>query len=79
MGKRFRKLDLDNSGSLSAEEFMSVPELQQNPIVQRVIAIFDADCNGEIDFKGFSFIKIEFQKRKIKFLIYRIYRRCLSV
>ena len=53
MGKRFRKLDLDNSGSLSAEEFMSVPELQQNPIVQRVIAIFDADCNGEIEFKGY--------------------------
>jgi len=42
---------------------MSVPELQQNPIVQRVIAIFDADCNGEIDFKGFNFIKIEFRKK----------------
>ena len=52
MGKRFRKLDLDNSGSLTTEEFMNVPELQQNPIVQRVIAIFDADGNGEIDFKG---------------------------
>lgn len=52
LGKRFKKLDLDNSGTLSIEEFMSVPELQQNPLVQRVIAIFDADCNGEIDFRG---------------------------
>ena len=37
LGKRFKKLDLDNSGSLSVEEFMSLPELQQNPLVQRVI------------------------------------------
>merc|ERR1712087_60190 len=51
--KRFKKLDLDNSGSLSVEEFMSLPELQQNPLVQRVIEIFDDDCNGEVDFKEF--------------------------
>lgn len=53
MGKRFRKLDLDNSGALSVDEFMSLPELQQNPLVQRVIDIFDADGNGEVDFKEF--------------------------
>jgi Ca2+-binding EF-hand superfamily protein len=52
LGKRFRKLDLDNSGSLSIDEFMTLPELQQNPLVQRVIDIFDADGNGEVDFKG---------------------------
>ncbi|XP_078726638.1 calcineurin subunit B type 1-like isoform X2 [Lampetra fluviatilis] len=51
LGKRFRKLDLDNSGSLSVDEFMSLPELQQNPLVQRVIDIFDTDGNGEVDFK----------------------------
>ncbi|KAJ3610928.1 hypothetical protein NHX12_023018 [Muraenolepis orangiensis] len=51
--KRFKKLDLDNSGSLSVEEFMSLPELQQNPLVQRVIDIFDTDGNGEVDFKEF--------------------------
>ena len=53
LGKRFKKLDLDNSGSLSVEEFMSLPELQQNPLVQRVIDIFDEDGNGEVDFKEF--------------------------
>lgn len=52
LGKRFRKLDLDNSGALSIDEFMSLPELQQNPLVQRVIDIFDADGNGEVDFRG---------------------------
>lgn len=53
LGKRFRKLDLDNSGALSVDEFMSISELQQNPLVQRVIDIFDADGNGEVDFKEF--------------------------
>ncbi|XP_078492228.1 calcineurin subunit B type 1 [Ciona intestinalis] len=53
LGKRFRKLDLDNSGSLSIDEFMSLPELQQNPLVQRVIEIFDQDGNGEVDFREF--------------------------
>ncbi|XP_065062675.1 calcineurin subunit B type 1-like [Rhopilema esculentum] len=53
LGKRFRKLDLDGSGTLSVEEFMSLPELQQNPLVQRVIEIFDTDGNKEIDFKEF--------------------------
>merc|ERR1711990_857238 len=53
LGKRFKKLDLDGSGSLSIEEFMSLPELQQNPLVRRVIDIFDEDGNGEVDFKEF--------------------------
>ncbi|KAI0233811.1 Calcineurin subunit B type 1 [Lamellibrachia satsuma] len=53
LGKRFKKLDLDNSGALSVDEFMSLPELQQNPLVQRVIDIFDTDGNGEVDFKEF--------------------------
>ena len=53
LGKRFKKLDLDGSGSISIEEFMSLPELQQNPLVRRVIDIFDEDKNGEVDFKEF--------------------------
>jgi len=35
---------------------MSLPELQQNPLVQRVIDIFDTDGNGEVDFKGKSWL-----------------------
>uniref|UniRef100_A0A915HE40 EF-hand domain-containing protein n=1 Tax=Romanomermis culicivorax TaxID=13658 RepID=A0A915HE40_ROMCU len=53
LARRFKKLDLDGSGSLSIDEFMSLPELQQNPLVQRVIEIFDTDGNGEVDFKEF--------------------------
>lgn len=48
---------------MSVQEFMSIPELQQNPLVQRVIDIFDTDGNGEIDFKGKQ--KFEFFQRLI--------------
>ncbi len=54
LARRFKKLDLDGSGSLSVDEFMSLPELQQNPLVQRVIDIFDEDGNGEVDFRGIN-------------------------
>ena len=32
---------------------MSMPELQRNPLVKRVIEILDEDGNGEVDFKEF--------------------------
>ena len=32
LGKRFKKLDLDNNGSLSVDEFMTLPGLEQNPL-----------------------------------------------
>jgi len=38
--KRFTKLDTDKSGELEPEEFFDVPELSQNPLVKRVIAVF---------------------------------------
>jgi serine/threonine-protein phosphatase 2B regulatory subunit len=79
LGKRFRKLDTDNSGTLSIEEFMSLPELQQNPLVQRVIEIFDTDGNKEIDFQEFIEGISQFsvkgdkeQKLKFAFKIYDI-------
>ena len=50
--KRFQKLDMDKSGSISIGEFISVPELKENPLVKRVADIFDSDLNGEVDFKG---------------------------
>lgn len=52
LSRSFRKLDLNQNGSLSVDEFMSIPELQQNPLVKRVIDILDTDRNGEVDFQG---------------------------
>ena len=81
LSKKFKKLDLDNSGTLSVEEFMTLPELQQNPLVQRVVEVFDTDGNGEIDFKEFiqgiaqfSVKGDKMQKLKFAFKIYDIDR-----
>ena len=52
MLQKFGKLDEDQSGALSAKEFMQIPELVSNPLVERVIDIFDIDENGEV----FSFL-----------------------
>ncbi|XP_007544224.1 calcineurin subunit B type 1-like isoform X1 [Poecilia formosa] len=77
LGKRFRKLDLDGSGSLRVDDFMSLPELQQNPLVRRIIDIFDTDGNGEIDFiefiRGVSQFSIRGnQQQKLNFA-FRVY------
>ena len=64
LGKRFRKLDLDSSGSLSIDEFMTISDLKQNPLVRRVIDIFDIDGNGEIDFRGVFIYFKTFRKYK---------------
>lgn len=77
LGKRFKKLDLDGSGALTIDEFMSLPELQQNPLVPRVVELLDTDGNGEIDFKEFIDGVSQFSVRgdketKLKFA-FRIY------
>uniref|UniRef100_A0A915P1K1 EF-hand domain-containing protein n=1 Tax=Meloidogyne floridensis TaxID=298350 RepID=A0A915P1K1_9BILA len=73
LARRFKKLDLDGSGSLSVDEFMSLPELQQNPLVQRVIDIFDSDGNGEVDFKefiqGISQFSVKGDKNVLKMMV----------
>jgi serine/threonine-protein phosphatase 2B regulatory subunit len=48
MLQKFGKLDENKSGALSAKEFMQIPELMFNPLVERVIDIFDSDGNGEV-------------------------------
>ena len=52
LSRSFKRLDLNQNGSLSADEFLTIPELQQNPLVRRVIDILDTDRNGEVDFQG---------------------------
>jgi len=52
--KRFRKLDADSDGSISIQEiFEAIPKLKDNPLVQRVVEVFDADQSGGVDFKEF--------------------------
>lgn len=51
--KRFRKLDADGNGEISREEFMAIPSLAQNPLLGRVLEIFDTDGNQSVDFREF--------------------------
>ena len=39
--KNFQKIDKDKSGTLEPEEFFDIPELAQNPLVKRGIAVLD--------------------------------------
>lgn len=47
------EIDSDSSGDLDPKEIFNVPELNQNPLVQRVIAVFDINKDGKISFKEF--------------------------
>ncbi|KAF7725061.1 Calcineurin subunit B [Apophysomyces ossiformis] len=51
--KRFMKLDKDNSGSIDKDEFLSIPQIANNPLASRMIAIFDEDGGGDVDFHEF--------------------------
>ena len=53
LNMRFRKLDKDNSGSLSVKELMSLPDIPKNQLIYRIIDILDTDGDGEIDFQEF--------------------------
>jgi hypothetical protein len=50
---RFKQIDEDNSGDLDPDEIFNVPELNQNPLVKRVISIFDKNKDGRISFSEF--------------------------
>ncbi|KAI8917856.1 hypothetical protein DFJ77DRAFT_439307 [Powellomyces hirtus] len=51
--KRFVKLDKGGSGLLTKEEFLSLPQIASNPLGQRLLAVFDNDGSGHVDFKKF--------------------------
>jgi serine/threonine-protein phosphatase 2B regulatory subunit len=57
---------------------MQIHDLQQNPLVQRVIDLFDSDGNGEVDFKefieGISQFSVRGDKQaKLKCLLYFLF------
>lgn len=77
--KKFSKLDTDKSGELEPSEFFDVPALSQNPLVKRVISIFDKNRDGKISFSEFitgqatlSTTASESEKIKFAFKVYDI-------
>ena len=51
--RNFLKLDSDNSGLIEPKEFFDLPQLKENPIVQRIITVFDKNNDGKISFYEF--------------------------
>lgn len=51
--KHFSNLPQDNSGTIEREEFLSLPQVSSNPLASRMIAIFDEDGGGDVDFQEF--------------------------
>lgn len=49
----FKQLDLDNSGYIEPKELFDIPDLKDNPIIQRVISVFDENNDGIISFYEF--------------------------
>ncbi|KAH6963715.1 hypothetical protein HG530_002901 [Fusarium avenaceum] len=46
-------IDIDNSGTIERDEFLSLPQISSNPLATRMIAIFDEDGGGDVDFQEF--------------------------
>lgn len=51
--KRFRALDTNQNGELDPHELFEVPEISDNPLVKRVISIFDTNEDGKVSFVEF--------------------------
>ena len=51
--RKFNALDKDKSGTIEPAEFFSVPSLVKNPLVKRVISVFDENNDGKISFEEF--------------------------
>jgi len=51
--KRFKKLDKDGNGEISNEEFHAIPQLAANPLLDRVLAVFDTNGDKNVDFQEF--------------------------
>lgn len=49
----FMSMDANKNGLIEPDEFFDVPELRDNPIVQRIISVFDKNGDGKISFYEF--------------------------
>lgn len=79
MYKRFSELDTNKNGELDPHELFDVPEICDNPLVKRVISIFDSNSDGKVSFVEFlvGITKLastsdDFQKKKFAFDVYDI-------
>ncbi|GAM23803.1 hypothetical protein SAMD00019534_069780 [Acytostelium subglobosum LB1] len=51
--KRFKRLDKEEKGTINVEDFSQIPELSMNPLLPRLISIFDVNRSGQLNFAQF--------------------------
>ncbi len=51
--KKFLTLDSDKSGAISMDEFLKIPALASNPLLARIVRIFDKDGSDSVEFSEF--------------------------
>ena len=51
--RKFNKIDLDNDGQISVEDFLKVPNMQNSILVKRLISAFDKNQEGKINLQEF--------------------------
>lgn len=52
--KRFKRLDRDEQGAISTDAFLTIPELSMNPLIMRVIRVFDTNNDDNVNFRQFA-------------------------
>ena len=75
--QRFKKLDTDGNDELSPEEFLDIPALTNNPLVHRVIHVFDKNKDGKISFpeflEGLSTLSVGADDEKKMHFVFQVY------
>ena len=71
--QNFRSLDTDGNGTLDKKEFFDIPELQENPIVQRIVSVFDKNRDEKISFYEFI-VGLNMLNSSSKFKLITCYR-----
>jgi len=51
--KLFRKIDVDNSGSIDTVELLTLLDIENTRFTEQVLAVFDGDKSGKVDFREF--------------------------
>lgn len=51
--RKFNKLDIDNDGQISVEDFLKVPNMHDSILLKRLISAFDRNQEGKINLKEF--------------------------
>jgi serine/threonine-protein phosphatase 2B regulatory subunit len=75
--RRFKKLDKDGNGEISREEFQSIPQLAANPLLDRVLTVFDTNGDKSVDFREFvralAIFSNDVEKREKLLFTYKMY------